>query len=47
MKKNLVKQAFDEMGISLGIPHHKISVLNSPNNNSDQSLAYFFPEEDN
>ncbi len=25
-----VKQAFDEMGISLGIPHHKISVLNSP-----------------
>ncbi|MDJ0659148.1 MAG: mechanosensitive ion channel family protein [Crocosphaera sp.] len=32
-----VKQAFDEMGISLGIPHHKISVLNSPNND-DQSL---------
>ncbi len=41
-----VKHAFDEAGISLGIPHHKISVLNSPNNN-DQSLAYFFPEEDN
>ncbi|MGK7954321.1 MAG: mechanosensitive ion channel family protein [Crocosphaera sp.] len=30
-----VKQAFDEMGISLGIPHHKISVLNSPNNNNN------------
>ena len=41
-----VKQAFDEAGISLGIPHHKISVLNSPNNN-DQSLAYFMPTEDN
>lgn len=40
-----VKEAFDEAGISLGIPHHKISVLNSSDKNN-KSLSYFFPQKD-
>ena len=31
-----VKQALDEAGISVGIPHHKISVIHSQQDNSNQ-----------
>ncbi|MEA5512174.1 mechanosensitive ion channel family protein [Crocosphaera sp. UHCC 0190] len=40
-----VKQALDEAGISLGIPHHKISVSDSSTNN-DKLLAYFLSKQD-
>ena len=40
-----VKQAFDEAGISLGIPHHKISVTDSSTNN-EQLLSDFLLAKD-
>ncbi len=32
--RRLLKKAFDEVGISLGIPYHQISVINSPKNSN-------------
>ncbi|MEL4896522.1 mechanosensitive ion channel family protein [Crocosphaera sp. Alani8] len=40
-----VKKAFDEEGISLGIPYQKIMVIDSSNNN-EQSPFYVIPEQD-
>ncbi len=40
-----VKKAFDQAGISLGIPYQKIMVINSTNNNEPSSF-YVMPEQD-
>ncbi|MDJ0844072.1 mechanosensitive ion channel family protein [Crocosphaera sp.] len=40
-----VKKAFDQAGISLGIPYQKIMVINSTNND-DPSSFYVTPEQD-
>ena len=40
-----VKQAFDEAGISLGIPHHKVSVTNF-STNSEQLFSNFWLDQD-
>ncbi len=41
-----LKQALDEEGISLGIPHHKIFVIHSHKDNSNRLLSDFLPEKD-
>ncbi|MGK7878688.1 MAG: mechanosensitive ion channel family protein [Crocosphaera sp.] len=41
-----IKKAFDQAGISLGIPYQKIMVINSTDNNDDQSSFYVTPEQD-
>ncbi|NQZ64962.1 mechanosensitive ion channel family protein [Crocosphaera sp.] len=41
-----VKKAFDQAGISLGIPYQKIMVINSTDNNDEQSSFYVTPEQD-
>ncbi|ACB51734.1 hypothetical protein cce_2385 [Crocosphaera subtropica ATCC 51142] len=40
-----VKQEFDEANISLGIPHHTISVVDDTHND-DQLLSYIVPQKD-
>uniref|UniRef100_UPI0018E51D92 mechanosensitive ion channel family protein n=1 Tax=Cyanothece sp. BG0011 TaxID=2082950 RepID=UPI0018E51D92 len=40
-----VKQKFDEANISLGIPHHNISVVNDTHND-EQVLSYDIPQKD-
>ena len=41
-----VKEAFDEENMTLGIPHHTVSLINK-SHNDDQLLSYIVPEQDN
>ena len=41
-----VKQALDEAGISLGIPHYKISVIHSQKDKNDQLLVNVISQQD-
>ncbi|MDJ0729939.1 MAG: mechanosensitive ion channel family protein [Crocosphaera sp.] len=41
-----VKEAFDEENITLGIPHHTVSLINNSDNDA-QLLSYIVPKQDN